>query len=695
MAETSCYRATDSASEMATQLSLEIDSTQRSYSACTVCRKRKTKCKGGYPGVSSCRYCIQTGQRCIFTRKHRKVLIDQSELHELEIRAGVRRCFYKDRPRDASKSHPSPDVSEPSSKKYWDLDMEKLKPNDSSSYNFGRTVLRSLYQGPAQLLDTAAVYDAPSSQPAISRFPRRSPVLRRPQLPPYEFAKELYNKQHMYIGTIFSFLRPGDFDYRLARTYSHPPDPEDLESRLVFCQILTIFAFGTIYSVNQWVGDEGPPGLSYFNDALTFLPDLHEGASVLFVEVLGLVAYYMQNLNRRDAAFLYIGAASRMAVSLGLHQELPNTVAMDSVEREHRRRVWWSIYSMDQIISVKSGNPSSMQEDGIETNMPSQCLETESSDYSATILSRYTELSKILGQTMRGVYGTAHNSSLQLMETVREIDSCLEIWFTSLPECLISDYGNIFHSPIRRESISVFLHYHQCINLIARPLIFHLIRKQLQSYSDSSSTLASNWRTGVTPYAVKVIEKCIYSARATVAMMTHAFKLNNVATYGFMDGEHAFAAALILVMVNLVFKSGDEGSTDAESALDLLGGIARKGNAQTRQRLDMLLELKAVSERHKSSFAPDLNINQDDDLPLVVANEEAPSQQTNGATVPDLVEHHSDSSSTAEIMQLSSGKGAEQLYCSQFINLYAPLDLLETGFDCEGLLDEVMLERVV
>jgi len=36
-----------------------------------------------------------------------------------------------------------------------------------------------------------------------------------------------------------------------------------------------------------------------------------------------------------------------MAVSLGLHQEVTNS-EMDTVELEHRRRVWWSTYSMDR-----------------------------------------------------------------------------------------------------------------------------------------------------------------------------------------------------------------------------------------------------------------------------------------------------------------------------------------------------------
>jgi hypothetical protein len=61
-----------------------------------------------------------------------------------------------------------------------------------------------------------------------------------------------------------------------------------------------------MYSVNEWSGPDGPPGFEYFMQALQLLPDIHEEGSVLFVEVLSLVGYFMQNLNRRDAAFLYV-----------------------------------------------------------------------------------------------------------------------------------------------------------------------------------------------------------------------------------------------------------------------------------------------------------------------------------------------------------------------------------------------------
>lgn len=177
------------------------------------------------------------------------------------------------------------------------------------------------------------------------------PVL--PGLPHMDTAKQWYDAQFAYIGSIFSFIQPRYFEDRLNQVYDRPPDTSKREDCLMYCQILLLLAFGQMYSLNQWASSEGPPGFSYFQAALKLLPDIHEEGSVLFVEVLGLISYFMQILNRRDAAFLYIGLAVRMAVSLGLHQEVHNTL-MNETELEHRRRVWWSTYSMDRILCVKS-----------------------------------------------------------------------------------------------------------------------------------------------------------------------------------------------------------------------------------------------------------------------------------------------------------------------------------------------------
>lgn len=58
-----------------------------------------------------------------------------------------------------------------------------------------------------------------------------------------------------------------------------------------------------------------------------------------------------------------------MAISLGLHQEVSDP-ELGNVDRDRRRRAWWSVYSLDRLLSVKSGNPITIQDEDIGTAWP-------------------------------------------------------------------------------------------------------------------------------------------------------------------------------------------------------------------------------------------------------------------------------------------------------------------------------------
>lgn len=140
-------------------------------------------------------------------------------------------------------------------------------------------------------------------------FSIRTNPFHRPSttsLPDFEFAKRLYAAQYVYIGSIFSFTTPETFERNIWRMHHHEVDFSDLNDRLSYCQVLIILAFGQMYLLNVWTDNEGPPGFKFFREAMRVLPDIHEKPSVTFVEVLSLIGYFFQNLNRRDAAFLYV-----------------------------------------------------------------------------------------------------------------------------------------------------------------------------------------------------------------------------------------------------------------------------------------------------------------------------------------------------------------------------------------------------
>lgn len=309
-----------------------------------------------------------------------------------------------------------------------------------------------------------------------------------------------------------------------------------------------------------------------------------------FCGVLALIGYFMQNLNRRDAAFLYVGLAQRMAISLAMHEEA-SVPGLNEQDKEMRRRTFWSIYSLDRILCVKYGNPVTMHDEDIRVALPER-LPQEAEYCPAIVLKHYTILSRILGQIMRSIYHPAPKPVSVLMGAVQDIMNALAEWQRQIPDEL--RFERIRTTATRahlRESISTFLHYYQCINMTVRPLLFHAVEKRLKI---PVADRTADWKDNHSPGTVSVIEQCIFAARATISMMTAAAERDLVAVFGYMDGEHVFSAAMILVMVYVAFPFDEANTRAMDAALLILETMAAKGNHHIAARRMLLIELRAM-----------------------------------------------------------------------------------------------------
>ncbi len=359
----------------------------------------------------------------------------------------------------------------------------------------------------------------PPTASLYSIVPSRKTVAPSVALPPTkEAAWLLFEDQFTYIGTIFAFADRARFRHLLDEVYDGRLNVADPVSCLAHAKLLVILAFGQFYSINQQMGGGGLPGSDYFAAAVQLLPEIHEHASILFVETLCLIGYFMQNLNHRAAAFSYVGLAVRMAISLGLHEKMSTAdgAALPEGELEHRRRVWWSVYSMDRILTVKSGNPVMIHDEDISVAMPSR-LPSEPEYCPAVVLAVYTDLSRILGGISRRIYSPRFSPSpREPQEAMFDIAGALQRWHDTIPHQLRFDIDRLSYT---RESVSTLLHYYQCINMTVRPFIYTLVRRRLQGSADDR---ARDWREGLPKETQDIIVQCIDAARETIHLMTVA-----------------------------------------------------------------------------------------------------------------------------------------------------------------------------
>ncbi|KAH8888416.1 hypothetical protein GQ53DRAFT_238696 [Thozetella sp. PMI_491] len=576
--------------------------------ACLRCRNRRSYCSKEKPKCSRCR---SGNFKCVY-EESRKLHINESYLRNLEAKAKA----YDESVSKSGPSAPMPtgeprgypqerdDESEDDNVllgPFTQLSIHRPSTNfkgPGSADIFLRSVrkLSGIYADDGTL-DLNHIFYDPDALPS-----RREGVTIRVRLPPRDVARRLFAAQYTYIGTIFAFTTPELFDEELTIAYRGPPDTADKEACLTYAKVLVILAFGQLYSVNQWIDFKGPPGFEYFANALKLLPDPHEEGSILCVETLALTGYFMQNMNRRDAAFLYVGMALRMAISLGLHQEVTAPAAnsaqghvpmLDEGAREHRRRVWWSVYSLDRILSAKSGNPLTIQDEDIGVRLPSR-LPTEEQYCQAVVLRHYTDLSRILSVITKAVYTKSSNapkSGKRLMASVQNIILSLSKWNQELPNELRFDPVKL---SISRESVSTFGHYYQCINMVARPLFYHVVQKRLKETRVNPEAKEREWKEGLSQTTVRVIEMCVSAAQDTIHMFTVAARRDLVATYGYMDTEHIFSAEIVLVMSCIAFPTNESSILAMRTGMELLRSLAQRGNSHMAARYDLLEHLRSV-----------------------------------------------------------------------------------------------------
>ncbi|KAK2595638.1 hypothetical protein QQS21_006609 [Conoideocrella luteorostrata] len=116
----------------------------------------------------------------------------------------------------------------------------------------------------------------------------------------------------------------------------------------------------TVLALGAWCLDNEESEIDdyLYHRALSFREDesLFESANLTLVQALLLLSNLSQKRNKPNTGGNFLGLATRMALSLGLHRELPDW-NISLLQREMRRRVWWGLFLFDSGASTTFGRP--------------------------------------------------------------------------------------------------------------------------------------------------------------------------------------------------------------------------------------------------------------------------------------------------------------------------------------------------
>ncbi|KAJ5462071.1 uncharacterized protein N7458_003623 [Penicillium daleae] len=162
--------------------------------------------------------------------------------------------------------------------------------------------------------------------------------------------------------TLYPFIRKSEFEAVLWRVYGDPLDPL-AQSPLWQFRIWMVLAIGSTTYCSVSLMDETEP-LQLFNKAMTYFEPAMGCGDLAGLEVLMLqVSYSFFNKIGPNTWFL-VGVAARMATGMGLHtSDVYQTLAVDVAEEQ--KRLFFSLYMMDRVVSLALGRPFAIQDDDI------------------------------------------------------------------------------------------------------------------------------------------------------------------------------------------------------------------------------------------------------------------------------------------------------------------------------------------
>jgi proline utilization trans-activator len=168
-----------------------------------------------------------------------------------------------------------------------------------------------------------------------------------------------------YLGVSQHFFDPRSFSDSMVLLFQTPETREQHKRTTWYTEYLLVMAMAKLIDVEQPTSQ--PPGSDLFAEALRRVPPLQNlgEEGVVAVEILTLVATYLQWCDRRHDAYLYvrrffvfptlvidisqIGLALRLAIALGCNLPENEQTCLPS-QSAHRVRLWWTVYMLDRCV---------------------------------------------------------------------------------------------------------------------------------------------------------------------------------------------------------------------------------------------------------------------------------------------------------------------------------------------------------
>jgi hypothetical protein len=172
--------------------------------------------------------------------------------------------------------------------------------------------------------------------------------------PPRSVADFLFSVFTKHATDTFFYFDQAQFTAELDQFYSDTSSPLRSDSGFV-CLAMATFALAS-----QWTPMERPEGSGtgeqpanvdlgrvFYHHARTLIPDIIDRPCLRSIQAPFVLGVYLLPASAVGSSYVYMGLALRKALASDLHLHSDDQ-GIDEREMEVRRRLWWSIYSLER-----------------------------------------------------------------------------------------------------------------------------------------------------------------------------------------------------------------------------------------------------------------------------------------------------------------------------------------------------------
>ncbi|KAJ6441094.1 Fungal specific transcription factor [Purpureocillium lavendulum] len=331
--------------------------------------------------------------------------------------------------------------------------------------------------------------------------------------------------------------------------------------------------------------DVGP---HYFRQAQRRAFDgMLEDPDIDMVRCFLLMAFYLLGECRRNAAFMYLGIATRAGVALGLHSRESYTDMSDGKDNL-RMRVWLSLRIVDMLANSILGRPAATA--GLHSDINSIIEDMESQARGNDDDMRRLIASHQIVCIINGIVDTLYDKKELSIPVVEQLLNEIETWAKGLPDCIRSPSlrGDASTAPNAHKgaigSIHVSCLYYFAVTLATRPILISTLTAPPASGGLAQSNLAS----ACLDAAVFLSQTCVEARRANLLYGNMCIMKALVFAAGLVLGFEIFAKRSIDYDIESAFGGARDVlnflATQSPQAAHYYEILTLLANAITKQR---------------------------------------------------------------------------------------------------------------